>query len=151
MQYNLRKNTTISKAEIGEEQSYPYADEGIKAGFPSPAQDYLDNSIDLNKEIVKNPATTFFGRVSGNSLIDIGLNDGDIMVIDKSKEPQNGRLAVCFIDGEFTAKYIKIEKQLVWLMPANKEYKPIKVTADNDFIIWGMVIRIIKEPPVMKF
>lgn len=123
----------------------PYADGGIKAGFPSPAQDYMESAIDLNKELIRHPASTFYGRVKGDSMIDAAVNDGDILVIDKSLEPQDGDMAVCFVDGEFTIKYIKIEKDVVWLQPANSSYKPIKVTIDNDFLIWGVVTYCIKK------
>lgn len=78
-------------------------------------------------------------------MIDAGVQDGDVLVIDKSLEPQNGDMAVCFVDGEFTIKYIKIEKEVVWLEPANPKYKPIRVTADNDFLIWGIVTYCIKN------
>jgi len=125
--------------------SLPFASEGIKAGFPSPAQDYMDIAIDLNKELVKNPASTFYGRVSGNSMKDEGLEDGDILIVDKSLEPQNGDTAVCFIDGGFTLKNIKMEKDVIWLVPANPEYQPIKVSAENDFMIWGIVTYSIRS------
>ena len=123
----------------------PFASGGIKAGFPSPAQDYMDISIDLNKELVRNPAATFYGRVSGDSMKGDGLEDGDILVVDKSLEPQNGDTAVCFIDGDFTLKDIKIEKDVVWLVPANPEYQPVKVTAENEFMIWGIVTYSIRK------
>lgn len=121
------------------------ADEGIKAGFPSPAQDFMDVAIDLNKELVKHPSSTFYGRVKGDSMIDAGIFDGDLLIIDKSLEPHNGDMAVCFIDGEFTLKYIKIEEKVIWLIPANKNYQPIKVTEANDFLIWGIVTYSIKK------
>jgi DNA polymerase V len=124
--------------------SLPYVKEGISAGFPSPADDFLDTSIDLNKELIKNPSATFYGRVRGNSMKDLGIHDGDLLIIDKSLEPQNGKIAICFIDGEFTVKTIKIERDCIWLVPANAAYKPIKVTKDNDFLVWGIVINVIK-------
>lgn len=123
----------------------PIVKSGISAGFPSPADDFLDSSIDLNKELIKHPSSTFYGRVRGNSMINAGLNDGDLLVIDKSLEPRNGKIAVCYIDGEFTIKRIKIDKDCVYLLPANTEYNPIKVTADNDFIVWGIVTNVIKS------
>ncbi len=113
----------------------PFADGGISAGFPSPAQDFLDMSIDLNKELIKNPPATFYGRVKEDSMKDLGIENGDLLIIDKSLEPQNGKIAVCFIDGEFTVKKIKFEEDFLWLIPANKKYKPIKITEENDFII----------------
>lgn len=132
-------------AMIDGELELPYVVEGISAGFPSPADDFIDTGIDLNKTLIKNPASTFYGRVKGNSMRDLGITDGDLLVIDKSQEPQNNKIAVCCIDGEFTIKRIKIEADHCWLMPANNDYQPLKVTADNDFVIWGMVINVVKS------
>jgi len=123
----------------------PLADGGIAAGFPSPAQDYIDIKIDLNKELIDNPSSTFYARVKGNSMIDAGISNGDILVIDKSLQPQDGDTAVCYIDGEFTLKYIKIEADAIYLIPANPDFKPIKVTEENDFCIWGIVTYSIKN------
>ncbi|NTW32472.1 MAG: translesion error-prone DNA polymerase V autoproteolytic subunit [Bacteroidetes bacterium] len=123
----------------------PLIDKGISAGFPSPANDFIDVAIDLNKELIKNPSSTFFGRVKGDSMKDSGINNGDLLIIDKSLEPQNGKIAVCFIDGEFTIKRIILDKDCCWLMPANNDYKPIKVTEENDFIVWGIVVHVIKS------
>ncbi|MBP5692998.1 MAG: translesion error-prone DNA polymerase V autoproteolytic subunit [Bacteroidales bacterium] len=117
----------------------------ICAGFPSPAQDYVESGIDLNKELVKNPAATFFGRVSGDSMTGAGIEDGDLIVIDKSLEASEGDIAVCFLDGEFTLKRIHIEKDVLWLMPENPKYKKIRVTADQHFMVWGIVTYSIKD------
>ena len=123
----------------------PYVDAGISAGFPSPALDFVDLTIDLNKHLIKNPSATFYGRVKGVSLKNAGINDGDLLIIDRSIEPTNGKIAVCYIDGEFTAKRIKISKKEIWLIPENEDYKPIRVTADNNFLIWGIVTHVIKD------
>ncbi len=129
----------IFSASVVSELNLPMVDGGISAGFPSPAQDYIDLKIDLNKELVANPSSTFYGRVRGTSMRDAGITDGDILIIDKSIEPKDGDTVVCFIDGEFTLKYIKTEVDAVYLVPANENYKPIKVTEDNNFCIWGVV------------
>ncbi len=123
----------------------PLYDNGISAGFPSPADDFLDTSIDLNKELIKNKSTTFFARVKGNSMIGAGIDDGDLLIIDKSINPKSNDIAVCFIDGDFTVKRIDITKDIIWLVAENKAYQPIKVTVDNDFTIWGIVTNIIKS------
>ena len=123
----------------------PYMEGGVKAGFPSPAEDFLELSIDLNAELIRNPPSTFFCRVKGDSMQDMGINDGDLLVVDRSIEPTDGKVAVCYIDGEFTLKTIKIEKDCIWLVPANAKYKPIKVTADNEFVVWGIVTYSIKQ------
>lgn len=119
--------------------------ERVTAGFPSPAEDYASLKIDLNKELIKNPASSFYARVSGLSMIDDGINDGDLLVIDKSIEPYDNCLAVCYIDGEFTLKRFEKHKEYGLLIPANKEFKPLKVTAENDFCIWGIVTYLIKK------
>ena len=143
----MRKKTNLKIFTADTTFNLPlkYADGGIKAGFPSPAQDYIDEAIDLNRELVKHPASTFYGRVSGNSMIDAGLDDGDIIVVDKSIKPMNGHIAVCYIDGEFTIKYIKIDDGVIWLEPSNNAYEPIKVTPENEFIVWGIVTYSIKK------
>ena len=122
----------------------PLMGEAVRAGFPSPAEDFTEVSIDLNVELLRHPASTFFCRVSGDSMQDMGINDGDLLVVDKSLEPQDGKVAVCYIDGEFTLKEIKLEKDCCWLIPANKDFKPVKVTEDNEFMIWGIVTYAIK-------
>lgn len=123
----------------------PFIDGGIAAGFPSPAQDYIDLKIDLNTELITNPSSTFYARVKGTSMKDAGIMDGDILVIDKSLEPKDGDTAICFIDGEFTLKYIKIDKEAIYLVPANEKFHPIKVTEENNFCIWGIVTYSIKN------
>ena len=124
-----------------------YVEGGIKAGFPSPAQDYLTASIDLNKELIRRKETTFLARVSGNSLMDAGISDGDIIVIDKSLEVKNGNFVVAFIDGEFTLKEFRLDEanHCAWLIPHNKDFEPIKVTEENDFMIWGVLTYTIKQ------
>lgn len=82
---------------------------GVRAGFPSPAQDYVTGSIDLNRELIHHPATTFYTRASGDFMKDCGIDDGDLLVIDKALEPQNGDIVVVFIDGEFTLKTVRFD------------------------------------------
>ena len=136
-------NIFTPDAETGQE--IPLSNERVAAGFPSPADDYAVSGLDLNRELIKSPASTFYARVSGLSMIDEGINDGDLLVIDKSLEPYDGCLAVCYIDGEFTLKRFEKHKDYGMLIPANKEFKPIKVTAENDFCIWGIVTYLIKK------
>ena len=117
----------------------------VRAGFPSPADDTPHEKLDLMRLVVRHPASTFYFRISGVSMVDDGFDEGDIVVVDRSLEPTNNSTAVCFIDGEFTIKKIRQEKDCLYLMPANKEYKPIKVTAENEFMVWGVVTYIIKK------
>ena len=120
------------------------AGEGVSAGFPSPADDFKGTRISLDKVAVKNEAATFYARVAGQSMIGAGLDDGDLLVIDRSLEPQDGKIAVCLIDGDFTVKRLKVEKDCVWLMAENKRYKPIQVTEENELMIWGIVTHVLK-------
>lgn len=139
------KTVEIFRMHIGTSLKLPLAEDGVSAGFPSPADDFLDLSIDLNEEFIRNKSATFFARVKGDSMKDAGISEGDLLIVDKSLEPKNNKIAVCFIDGEFTVKRITIEKDLIWLVAENKRYAPIKVTKDNDFIIWGIVTNVIKS------
>lgn len=138
-------NLDIYSAATDTSLELPLVSEAISAGFPSPALDFVDISIDLNKHLIKHPSATFYGRVKGMSMVDEGINDGDLLVIDKSITPSNGKIAVCYVDGEFTIKKIRIEKDACWLIPANESYQPIKVTAENEFLIWGIVTHVIKS------
>jgi len=140
-----RPSLQLFSAEVVTKLALPMVDGGISAGFPSPAQDYLDMKLDLNKELIANPSSTFFGRVKGQSMKDAGILDGDILVIDKSLDPQDGDTAVCYIDGEFTLKFIRIEKDAVYLVPANPAFESIKVTEENNFCIWGIVTYTIQD------
>ncbi len=137
----------IASVDISTELDLPLVDEGIKAGFPSPAQDYLTESIDLNKELVRHRETTFYARVSGHSLTDAGICDGDLIVIDKSLEVRDGDFVVAYIDGDFTLKEFKQDPsgEFGWLIPHNKDYSPIKVSEANDFLIWGVLTYTIKK------
>ncbi|RZT95440.1 DNA polymerase V [Ancylomarina subtilis] len=122
----------------------PFVSAKVQAGFPSPADDFIETKISLDKELIKNKEATFYARVEGSSMIGANIHDGDLLVIDRSLEPRNNRIAVCFIDGEFTVKRLRIEKDHILLMPENEKFDPIKVTQDNDFVIWGVVTYIIK-------
>lgn len=137
----------IYSADLTTELNLPFVDNGIKAGFPSPAQDYLTESIDLNKTLIRHSETTFYAKVSGDSLTDAGISDGDLVVIDKSLEAKSGDYVAAFIDGEFTLKQFKLDEvnHCAWLIPANKKYQPIKVTEDNNFFVWGVITSCIKR------
>ena len=120
-------------------------EEGVSAGFPSPADDFKEIRISLDKELVGNQDSTFYARVSGNSMEGAGLSDGDLIVIDRSLNPENNKIAVCFIDGEFTVKRIKIIRNKLYLKPENKDYKEIEIKEDNELLIWGIVTFVIKK------
>ena len=137
----------LYSADLSTELELFFAEQGVRAGFPSPAQDYLSNSIDLNRELIHHPATTFYARAVGDSMKGCGIDDGDLLVIDKSIEPLDGDIVVAFIDGEFTLKKVKLEADgaCLWLLPANDKYPPIRVTEDNHFIVWGVLTYNIKR------
>jgi DNA polymerase V len=141
----LKKNITFFLPDFENTNELPFISGGIKAGFPSPAADFDESKISLDNVLVKNREATFYAKASGTSMIGAGIDDGDIMVIDRSLEPQNNKIAICLIDGEFTVKRIKIEKDAVYLMPENKNYQPIKVTDENELVIWGIVTYVIKN------
>lgn len=145
MSINKDQKLTFFKPDFESELRIPYIKDGVSAGFPSPAADFMETNIDLNKELSTNPLATFYIKVKGNSMIDAGINDKDVLVVDRSLEPQNNKIAICFIDGEFTVKRIQKEKDCLYLMPENPNYSPIKVTEENELILWGIVTYVIKK------
>ena len=120
-------------------------EQGVSAGFPSPADDFKEIRISLDKELVKNQESTFYARVSGESMIEAGIDDGDLLIIDRSLSPENGKIAICLVDGEFTVKRIKKEKSKFYLIPENKNYNRIEINEENELFIWGIVTYVIKS------
>ncbi|MBQ0023735.1 MAG: translesion error-prone DNA polymerase V autoproteolytic subunit [Prevotellaceae bacterium] len=137
----------LYSADLSSELPLPFADSGVRAGFPSPAQDYLTESIDLNRDIIKHQATTFYARCVGTSMLGAGIDDGDLLVVDKSLEAKDGDIVIAFIDGDFTVKRIKLDPsdKCLWLMPENDAFEPIKVDDSSDFEVWGVVTYNIKK------
>ena len=119
--------------------------QGISAGFPSPADDFKEIRISLDKELVKNQESTFYARVSGSSMEDAGISDGDLLVIDRSIIPENNKIAICFLDGEFTVKRIVKKDNKLFLKAESKYYKTIEVNTENKLLIWGIVTYVIKS------
>jgi DNA polymerase V len=120
----------------------------IKAGFPSPADDYLHDSLDFNRDLIRHPEATFYGRVDGDSMIEVGISNGDIAVIDRSVEPHDGDIVVAFVNEEFTIKFLDLSHKkdgYIELRPANKDFKPIRIDADDNFEVWGVVVWTIKN------
>ena len=121
---------------------------GLKAGFPSPADDYMHESLDFNRDLIRNPESTFYGQVEGDSMIDVGINDGDIAVIDRSIEARDGDIVVAYVNDEFTIKFLDLTNRAqgyIELRPANKNFQPIRIEADDDFEVWGVVVWTIKN------
>ena len=117
----------------------------VQAGFPSPAQGEYADVIDLNCALITNPAATFCARVIGNSMVDAGINEGDLLIIDRSLTPHDGNIAVCFIDGDFTVKRLSMRDNRLFLTPANADYPELPVNEDSNFQVWGVVSHIIKR------
>lgn len=135
----------IKKIEESSELELQLFDSRIQAGFPSPAQGAFADSVDLNHELINNPAATFCARVIGDSMVDSGINEGDMLIIDRSLEPHDGDIAVCFIDGDFTVKRLLITPDGISMVPANRKYPVIKVPKESNFVVWGIVSHIIKK------
>ncbi len=117
----------------------------VQAGFPSPAQGEYADTIDLNRALITNPSATFCARVIGNSMVDAGINEGDLLIIDRSLTPHDGSIAVCFIDGDFTVKRLSVRDEGIFLTPANADFPEMAVPEDSNFQVWGVVSHIIKR------
>ena len=121
----------------------PYFEAKVSAGFPSPAGDYEENRLDLNRHLIKNPAATFFVRVTGDSIVGAGIHHDDILVVDRSLEPKSGNVIIAVLDGELTVKRIRIQRNKVTLVPENEDYQSRDVAEGSQFEIWGVVTNVI--------
>jgi DNA polymerase V len=133
-------------AETTTELKIPLFESGVSAGFPSPADDYLDLPIDLNEFLIKHPTATFYVRVKGNSMEGAGIRNGDLLIVDRAEEPRNKSIVLGVIDGEFTVKRIKKKGSDLYLMPDNPEFKPIKINDNMNFQVWGVVTYVVHKP-----
>jgi len=115
----------------------------VPAGFPSTTDEHFDQKLDLNEHLIKHPAATFFVRVSGDSMIEAGIHDGDLLVVDRSIEPKDRQIVVAVVDGEFTVKRLAIKNGRLQLIAANPDYQPISITDASDFQVWGTVTHVI--------
>ncbi|WP_300503388.1 LexA family transcriptional regulator [uncultured Duncaniella sp.] len=125
----------------------PFAS-AIKAGFPSTAEGYEQDSIDFNRDLIRHPEATFYGRVYGDSMIEAGICDGDIAVIDRSVEAEDGDIIVAYVNNEFTIKYLDLSHRnqgYIELRPANPAFNPIRISSADDFKVWGVVVWTIKK------
>lgn len=137
---------TIYHPKLETSLALPLHQSLLPAGFPSPADDYMESELDLNKHLVHNQSATFFAKVKGHSMEDAGIHEGDILIVDRSKEVQNNDIAVCIINGEFTVKRICFSGKQVTLRPENPAYKAITITEEHQFMVWGLVTYIIHKP-----
>lgn len=117
----------------------------VPAGFPSPADDYLEGKLDLNEHLIKHKAATFFVRVMGDSMLGAGIHDGDLLIVDRSLEANDKSVVVAVVNGEFTVKRIKKENGRVWLMPENKDFLPMEMQEGSELEIWGVVTSVIHK------
>lgn len=129
----------------GEKLELPEFLSKVSAGFPSPAEDYTDKKLDLNEHLVKRPSSTFFIRVSGESMKGAGIHDGDLLIVDRSAPVADNKVVIGVVNGEFTVKRIRRKGEKTFLLPENPAYKPIEITAEMDFSIWGVVVYTIHK------
>ena len=139
----MTKIVEIFKADTAIKQRLPLYLSRIKAGFPSPADDYLDKKLDLNEHLIKHPASTFFVKVKGDSMVNVGIHSGDILVVDRSSEPKNNKIVVAVINGDFTVKRVSKRGTKLFLVAENPEYPAIEVSEGAEFEIWGVVLHVI--------
>ena len=137
------KVEVVSTPDLSTACQLPVFLERVPAGFPSPAGDYMEGKLDLNQHLVKHPAATFFVRVTGDSMIEKGIHSGDLLVVDKSLDPKDGSIVIAVLDSELTVKQLEKKKGKLRLLPANKNYKPLEISEQQSFEIWGVVTNVI--------
>ena len=145
---SIKSDESISQIWLADDSrniELPYYDTRVQAGFPSPAEDHLEESLDLNTLVIDNPSATFFVRVAGESMREIGITDGDILIVDRSIESWENRVVVAVIDSEFTIKRFTKRNGIVVLEAENPDYPPISITEEMDFSVWGVVCWTLKK------
>ena len=140
-----KNNLTFLKPKEENSRGQWLIEQGISAGFPSPADDFKEVRISLDRELVRNMESTFYARVSGDSMTGAGIDEGDLLIIDRSLNPENNKIAVCYIDGEFTLKRIILKNKKLFLKPENSKYKQIVINEEDNLIVWGIVSYVIKS------
>lgn len=115
----------------------------VAAGFPSPADDYIEGQLDLNEHLIPHKEATFFLRVAGDSMLNAGIHSGDLLVVDRSIEPRNNKIVIAAVDGELTVKRLSIKRGKTWLLPENEAFSPIEIRDEQDMVIWGVVTSVI--------
>lgn len=142
---NLKNVEAIYSSLNNTSLSLPLYASGVSAGFPSPADDYIEKQLDLNEHLISNPSATFFVRVVGESMKDAGIHSGDILVVDRSLEAHSGKIIVAIVEGEFTVKRFEKRKDKVFLVPENKDYSELEIKEHMDFQVWGVVKSVVRE------
>jgi DNA polymerase V len=136
---------TLYTPDLSTPVSRPLYMTSIEAGFPSPADDYIEGRLDLNQHLIKHPAATFFVKVSGSSMINAGIFPGDILIVDRSLEAVDKKIVIAVVDGELTVKRLRLRSGRPFLEPENNQYAPIEITPDMAFEIWGVVTNVIHK------
>ena len=139
------KAKTIHTPDVSKKREVLLFDAMVPAGFPSPAADYRQDKLDLNKHLIKHPAATFFVRVAGDSMIGAGIHCGDLLVVDRSLEPKNNNIVIAVVDGEMTVKRFRIHRNTITLEPENENYPACEITEDTRFEVWGVVTSVIHK------
>lgn len=134
---------TISTPDFSTSYRLPVFLGRLPAGFPSPADDYIEGKLDLNRHLIKHPAATFFVRVTGNSMTGAGIHSGDLLIVDRSLEPTDGQVVVAVLDGELTVKRLQMRQGVTRLLAENSLYRPIEITEQQTIAIWGVVTNVI--------
>lgn len=135
----------ILESDFNKKYKLPLFITPVQAGFPSPADDFIENKLDLNEYLIKHPAATFFVRVEGTSMTGAGIQSSDILIVDKSLEPADKKIVIAVIDNEFTVKRFRKIKNKSYLVPENKEFQPIELSEEMNVEIWGVVTNIIHQ------
>lgn len=138
---NLKELGALAASNL----NLPLFSNRVSAGFPSPADDHLEASLDLNQHLIHHPAATFFVRASGNSMINAGINNNDILIVDRSLEATHGSIIIAALNGELTVKRLHCVGKKVTLKPENPDYPPIDITEESDFLIWGVVTSVVHQ------
>lgn len=121
----------------------PLANSRVSAGFPSPADDYVERHLDLNDKLIRHPSATFLMKVEGDSMINAGMQDGDLLIVDRAIQPAPGKIVIAAVNGELTVKRLTLYQGCYWLQPENPKYRPIPLDESNDCFVWGVVSHII--------
>jgi DNA polymerase V len=139
----MTNNNEVFKPDAKTKKDLPLFLSQVRAGFPSPAEDFLDKRLDLNEFLIKHPASTFFVKVKGDSMIKAGIYSGDMLIVDRSLEPKDKRIIIAVVNGEFTVKRVRKTREKLFLVSENDDYKPIEINESMDFEIWGVVVHVI--------
>lgn len=141
MQTEIIAQAYAAAGQLGIERTE--RNEHYHSGFPSPADDYIEHSLDLNQQLIRHPSATFIMRVQGDAMINAGIRDGDLLVVDRAIQPQTGKVVIAAVNGELTVKRLVQHGGQFWLQPDNPRYRPIAITDENEAFVWGTVAHVI--------